>query len=279
MLALAFVVVAAVALPMLEDWDRSGETGNLVDTANLQPTPVSALQASPTPADATSAPSAPATPAPRLTPFQPPWPTTAPLATSEPTPPPTPPPTPSPTPSPTPAATPRPTPRATPQPTPTPTPRPPAEAVSLEVPDSAFVGNYDGRGSGRYRGRSVAWVYGQGTAYHTMTASFRLERRGEIGRRASLVLVGLDGGSPGKSRIAIVLNGVTIYRGRNPLPDDMCCDGSASVEWGRARFRVPGDVLRRRNELSITNLEPSDCTLCPEFVMVDFAELTYRVRP
>jgi hypothetical protein len=32
-------------------------------------------------------------------------------------------------------------------------------------------------------------------------------------------------------------------------------------------------------ELLIVNLEPSDCALCPTFVMVDFAELTYRVRP
>lgn len=149
----------------------------------------------------------------------------------------------------------------------------------MGLSDELFVGDYDGRGSGSYAGRSAAWVYGQGTPHHTMTADFRLKRFGELGRRASLVVVGIDGGDEGKSRIRIVLNGVTLYEGRNPLPDDVCCNDAESVEWGRAAFRVPGEILRRNNTLSITNLESADCMLCPTFVMVDDAALEYRIRP
>ncbi len=39
------------------------------------------------------------------------------------------------------------------------------------------------------------------------------------------------------------------------------------------------EILGRNNSLVVTSLEEDDCTLCPNFVMVDYAELEYRVRP
>ena len=230
--------------------------------------------AGPSSTDATPPDAIPArTPQPTV--FQPPWSTTASLVTPGPTVAPTPRMTAPPTPRPTP----RPTAPPTPRPTPQPTQRPPAEQVRVRLSDELFVGDYDGRGSGSYDGRTVSWVYGQGTPYHTMSADFRLPRRGELGRRASLVIVGIDGGDEGKSRIAIAINGVTVYEGRNPLPDDEGGDDAEPIEWGRAVFRVPGEILRRNNTISISNLEPAGCTLCPTFVMLDYAVLEYRIRP
>ena len=57
----------------------------------------------------------------------------------------------------------------------------------------------------------------------------------------------------------------------------VCC-GSGPGDWGSAVFNIPRDVLQSENVLTITNLEPSDCTGCPKFVMVDFFVVTYRAR-
>ncbi|CAN5755504.1 hypothetical protein BH23CHL7_BH23CHL7_09780 [soil metagenome] len=147
----------------------------------------------------------------------------------------------------------------------------------MQIDDGQFEGAFAGRRSGTYLGRTASWVYGQGTRSHTMTASFRLRLDGEVGRRASFTIVGMDGENRAKNTIAVVLNGVTIYEGPNPLPNDACCDPPGN--WGSAVIQFRGDLLKRRNTLSISNLEPDGCTRCPVYVMVDYVELTYRLRP
>jgi len=112
-----------------------------------------------------------------------------------------------------------------------------------------------------------------------MTARFGLPVNGQIGGRASLQLVGLDGDNARKNLISVGLNGATIYEGPNPLPNDTCCGRSGPGNWGSAVFEFPGDLLERNNSLSVTNLEPSGCTKCPVFVMIDYAVVEYRVRP
>ena len=140
------------------------------------------------------------------------------------------------------------------------------------------MGDYDGAGSGRYHGRTAAWVYGQGSAYSTMTANFELTQQGQPARRALLTIVGLDGENERKNMMSVTLNGATVYAGPNPLPNDFCCGSSGPGNWGAVTFEIPGDLLRRNNSLTVTNLEPVSCTSCPVFVMVDYAELEYRVR-
>jgi serine/threonine-protein kinase len=194
---------------------------------------------------------------------------------------PTPEPPPAVTPEPPPAVTPEPPPAATPEPPPAATPEPPppaAQDFSVEIPDEWFAGDYD-QGSGRYHGRTASWVYGQGTAYHTMTASFQLTHQGQAVGPATLQLVGLDGENPIKNRMRIVLNGVTIHEGPNPLPNDECCGPSGPGNWGSAVFEFAGEILSRNNSLVISNLEPADCTTCPKYVMVDYGVLEYRARP
>jgi hypothetical protein len=282
LLAIAVFLVGVVALPMSAPARDEGAAGNAPDTPspNRTPAPTAAAVAGPT-LTAVESPAAFPTPGITSTPEGLPPPTEPPTAAPEPTaaPDPTPEPTLAPTRTPGPDPTPRPDPTPEPTPQPTPAPQQPARDVSVRLADRFFVGDYDGPGSGRYHGRSASWVYGQGTPYHTMTLRFRLTEDGQIGRRASLTFVGLDGESPPKNRIAIVLNGERIYVGPSPLPNDVCCGGSGPGNWGSAVFEFPGDLLRRNNSLSVINLEASDCTRCSFYVMVDYAVLEYRVRP
>jgi hypothetical protein len=214
------------------------------------------------------------TPIPQPIPAATPLPTPAPTAVSAS----------APTPRPTVRVTPQPptvqrTPRPTPQPTPRPSATPPTSSeLTARIPDGWFVGDFDGQGSGTYHGRSASWVYGQGTPYHTMTASFVLDDELEAVGRASLRIVGLDGENDPKNPVRIVLNGVTLYEGPNPLPNDYCCGGSGPGNWGSMVLEFSATLLARENSLSITNLAPSDCTSCTKFVMVDYAVLDYRVR-
>jgi hypothetical protein len=109
-----------------------------------------------------------------------------------------------------------------------------------------------------------------------MTATFGLKAPGGAIGRASLELVGLDGDNPEKNTMRVTLNGVTLYEGADPLPNDFCCGGSGPGNWGSAVFEFPAELLSQHNTLAITNLEPSDCTSCPRYVMLDYARLSYR---
>ena len=284
LLAIAVFLVGVVALPMLAPNRDGGAVGNApeIPSPNLTRAPTAAAVAGAT-LTAVESPAALPTRSITSTPEVLPPPTEPPTATAAPDPTAAPEPTPEPTPAPTsrprpdPTPRPRPTPEATPQPTPT--APPPVRDVSVRLADRFFVGDYDGPGSGQYHGRSASWVYGQGTPYHTMTLRFRLTEDGQFGRRATLRVVGLDGESPHKNRMSIVLNGEPIYVGPSPLPNDVCCGRSGPGNWGSAVFEFPGDLLRRDNSLSVINLEASSCTHCPSYVMVDYAVLEYRVRP
>lgn len=177
--------------------------------------------------------------------------------------------------------TPSPTPKLTLAPTAAPTPGPTATPVLAQVrvriPDRLFLGDYWGSGSGTYHGRTATWIYGQGTPYSAMTAQFELEQtRAAIGQ-ASLTIVGLEGAEPKKQSISIVLNGETIYEGLDPLPNDFSAGPSGPGNWGSATFKFPADILKRNNVLTITNLTNSDCTLCSDFVLIDYALIKYRV--
>jgi len=244
------------------------------EPATTEPTP------EPT-APPTPEPTAPPTPEPTA----PPTPERTPRPTREPTPESTPDPTPRatrrPTPEPTPEPTPRPTRRPTPEPTP-PSPPPPTDppvtrSVSVTIPDQILSGGYEDP-DGRYKGRTASWVYGQGTSFDTMRGSFGAEGGRRAVGTARLRLVGMDDERPEKNPMRLTLNGQVLYEGPDPLPNDFCCGPTGEGNWGAVIFEFPASLLRDTNELSITNLSTSDCTLCPFYVMVDFGELTYRTR-
>jgi hypothetical protein len=75
----------------------------------------------------------------------------------------------------------------------------------------------------------------------------------------------------------VTLNGTTLYEGPNPLPNDFCCGTAGPGNWGTVPFEIPAGLLAASNTLTITNLEPTDCTSCPKFVMLDRAIVDYTV--
>ncbi|MDQ3554488.1 MAG: protein kinase [Chloroflexota bacterium] len=305
LVVLALAGSALGAFDLFGGGDETPTDPGLVAEASPTPTPSPTTAAVVPPVLPEPSITVPAMPTPSLLPTAPPTPeptvTPSPIPTRQPAPQPTPTPTLAPTPEPPPQPSPEPTPRPTREPTPRPTreptppPPPPTDppadrTVTVTIPNQILEGGYD-RGGGRYKGRTASWVYGQGTSFDTMSGSFAADGGGSAVGTARLRLVGMDDERPEKNPIRLILNGQVLYRpgacstcaparneALNPLPNDFCCGPTGDGNWGAVIFEFPASLLRDTNELSITNLSSSDCTLCPFFVMVDFGELTYRTR-
>jgi serine/threonine protein kinase len=178
-----------------------------------------------------------------------------------------------------------PAPSATPLPTEPPfvaataAPPPPAPASPPPAPgyllldDEAWSGGYGGAGSPRsYGGRSAVWIYGQGTGYDTMRASFTLDA--QPGGTAALAVEGMDSEGRSRTRIAVRVNGVVIYEGPNPLPDDDLPLESGT--WSSAAWQFDAALLQPGpNTISISNQSEGGFSL-PPFFMLDYAELTFE---
>lgn len=153
-----------------------------------------------------------------------------------------------------------------------PTPKP-ATGGGVVLDDAAFVGGYTNE-NGLYHGRTAHWVYGQGTAYSTMSASFTIEKSPK--GSASLVIVGLDSEDEPKTSMRVTLNNRVLYEGPDPLPNDNVNGSEGEGNWGDATFRIQSKTLQDGiNVLSITNLDPSDKINFPIFIMIDSATLTW----
>jgi hypothetical protein len=144
---------------------------------------------------------------------------------------------------------------------------------SVALEDTNFIGGYF-RSDGRYHGVSATWVYGQGTAYSTMAATFDLDSAPE--GDATFSVVGLDSEDPGKTPISIAVNGTEIYVGGNPLPNDFATGINGQGNWGTASWTIPAGLLRPGpNTVSITNLSPNSEINRPPFFMLDSATITW----
>ncbi|HKP53034.1 MAG TPA: protein kinase [Chloroflexia bacterium] len=196
--------------------------------------------------------------------------------------PPTPePPTPTTEPPPEPTAEPtviiEPEPTATIEPAPvddTPTPDPITETPgTITIQDTTFTGGYR-NGNGLYHNVTATWVYGRGTQYHTMTASFDLDKapKGE----GSLTMVAVDSEDIAKTRIVIAINDTEIFSGPNPFPNDTVNDPSGPGNWGTHTWPVPSKTLRKgSNTLTISNQSLSNCIRCANFFMLDVATISW----
>jgi eukaryotic-like serine/threonine-protein kinase len=240
--------------------------------AEISPTPVlgGVVEGSPVTAPPTAVPTDTPLP-PTETPVPLPTDTPAPLPTDTPAPPPPPTDTPVPEQIPPPLPTDTPVPEPEP-PTPTPAPEPlPGNTIALE--DTAFAGGYT-RSNGLYHGRSAHWVYGQGTQYSTMSATFNVDN--PPAGPAVLTIVGIDSEDKAKTPMNITLNGVVIYEGPNPLPNDNSSGPNGPGNWGSFTWPIgPGVLQPGANTLSITNLDPSPKINFPIFIMVDYASISW----
>jgi serine/threonine-protein kinase len=148
-------------------------------------------------------------------------------------------------------------------------PAPAAGSVILD--DDVWAGGYGGVARRRsYGGRSAVWIYGQGAGYDTMRARFALQRqpRGV----ATLTVEGMDAEGRGKAAIAVSVNGVVIFEGPNPLPDDD--QPVESGTWAAASWTFDAALLRPgANEIRIANRSPGRFSL-PPFLMLDYASVT-----
>jgi hypothetical protein len=105
-----------------------------------------------------------------------------------------------------------------------------------------------------------------------MRAAFTLQA--QPAGQAALVIEGMDSEDRAKTPIRIALNGIPIYEGDNPLPnDDLPLETGT---WASYELAFDAALLRSgRNELEISNLAPGAFSL-PPFFMLDYAELRFR---
>jgi serine/threonine protein kinase len=142
-------------------------------------------------------------------------------------------------------------------------------ALPIRLDDTVWQGGYrytDGR---TYGGRSATWIYGRGTEYSAMQASFELTEAPQC--LAELRVEGMDSEGRARTAISVEVNGAEIYNGPNPLPDDDLPLESGT--WATHAFQFDGALLRAgANEVTISNLDEGTVGL-PPFFMLDEAEL------
>ena len=107
-----------------------------------------------------------------------------------------------------------------------------------------------------------------------MQAAFDVS--GQPAGTADLTVEGMDAEDRGKTPISIRVNGVEIYSGPNPLPDDDM--PLESGNWGSYTWSFDASLLRPgRNVISISHLESGAFSLPPWF-MLDYATVSYETR-
>ncbi len=139
-------------------------------------------------------------------------------------------------------------------------------AGTLRLEDTDFSGGWRNRGASIYGGRTATWVYGQGSGYDTMRASFQASTN--PGATAVLRITGMDSEDRAKTPMRVTLNGTVLFEGNNPLPnDDIPLD---SGRWDELVLRFDAGVLRDgANTVAITNLKNGAVGGSP-FVAVDY---------
>ena len=144
----------------------------------------------------------------------------------------------------------------------------PGEAVRLE--DTAFVGGFRNRGASVYGGRTATWVYGQGSGYSSMSATFRLDQAPS--GVARLTIEGMDSEDAARTPLQVTVNGVGLFEGASPFPnDDLPLE---SGRWDALTLDLDPSILAAgSNTIIITNLGRGGVGL-PPFVAVDYAIIT-----
>jgi serine/threonine-protein kinase len=169
------------------------------------------------------------------------------------------------------------------EPTLEPTPEPPTSTPepitlldssgSIIIQDNEFSGGFTNPNR-LYHNVTARWVYGQGTRFNTMTASFNLDKAPKGAAR--LTLTAVDSEDVAKTTIFIGINGTEIFRGPNPFPNDFQSGPNGTGNWGTHSWEFDAKTLSKgTNTLTITNLGPGACTNCPNFFMIDSATISW----
>jgi hypothetical protein len=145
------------------------------------------------------------------------------------------------------------------------------DTTTVLFEDTAWQGGFRSS-SGSYGGRTATWIYGTATRYNSMRALF--DTPGQPRGTATLSVEGMDSEDRLKTQISISVNGVEIYRGPNPLPDDD--QPLESGTWATYTWSFDAALLTSgRNEIRISNLDEGAFSR-PPFFMLDYAQLSYQ---
>ncbi len=141
-------------------------------------------------------------------------------------------------------------------------------AGTLRLEDTDFSGGWRNRGASIYGGRTATWVYGQGSGYDTMRASFQAST--SPGATAVLRITGMDSEDRAKTPMRVTINGTccskeitpcrtTIFRSTSGRWDELVLRFDAvyyamepirlqsqTSRRGGRRFAICGGGLRRR---------------------------------
>jgi hypothetical protein len=141
--------------------------------------------------------------------------------------------------------------------------------TTIRLEDTAWTGSWRNRGESVYGGRTATWIYGAGTGWSTMQATFNLPSA--VSGTAHLAVEGMDDEWDTKTAIEISVNDTSIYSGPNPLPnDDQPLDQGT---WATHRFPFDAALLGAgSNTITIVARTPGTFGQ-PPFFMLDYAEI------
>ena len=141
--------------------------------------------------------------------------------------------------------------------------------TTIRLEDTAWTGSWRNRGESVYGGRTATWIYGAGTRWNSMQATFDLPSA--VSGTAHLAVEGMDDEWDAKTEIEISVNGTSIFNGPNPLPnDDQPLDQGT---WATHRFPFDATLLRTgSNTITIVVRTPGTFGQ-PPFFMIDCAEI------
>lgn len=138
---------------------------------------------------------------------------------------------------------------------------------ALRLEDTNFTGGFRNRGASIYGGRTATWIYGQGSGFSEMSASFTVT--GPLNGIATLTIEGMDSEDAAKTPIRIVVDGVTLLEALSPFPNDD--QPLQTGRWASYSWSFDSSILRAgANTVTITNLAGGSKGL-PPFVAVDYA--------
>jgi len=144
------------------------------------------------------------------------------------------------------------------------------DIVTITLEDTDWQGGFRRPGGQTYGGRTATWIYGSSTEYSVMLARFHLSDT--FAGTVTLTIEGMDSEGRTKTPIQIAVNGVEIYNGPNPLPDDD--QPLETGTWASQSWMFDATLLHRgQNEISISNLAEGAFSR-PPFFMLDYAKLT-----
>lgn len=150
----------------------------------------------------------------------------------------------------------------------------PQGSMVVYLEDTDWQGSYRRvNGPTVYGGRTATWIYGTSTQYNKMRTTFNVTSKPTS--IATLNIEGMDAEGSRKTHISIEINGIEIYNGPNPLPDDDYQLDTGT--WETRSWQFDTALLRMgQNEITISNLSEGNFSLPPWF-MLDYAEITYTL--